>query len=501
MKRGWGILLHVSSLPNDYGIGGFGEECFAFIDFLAGAGARYWQVLPLVPTGFGNSPYQSPAAGMLNPYFISLPELAKRSLLTEGELSSAKRDWKYIDYGALYRERFPLLKKAFSRFCGGTAFARWVKEGRAKDYALFMALKEAHGGASFDCWDAPYKFAEPAALGTFAKEHENELLFWQWTQFEAEREWAAVKEYAGRKRVEIVGDLPIYAAYDSLEVWKNPQLFKLDKDLRPTMVAGVPPDYFSEDGQLWGNPVFDYLAHEREGFRWWTGRVANALRRFDYVRIDHFRGLDRYYEIPAGNPTARGGHWVSVPHEKLFSAIAKKADMRRIIAEDLGILDDGVYKLLEKTGFPGMSVLSFAFDGDPHNKYLPERIGRNSVCYTGTHDNRPLMGMLAAMNEEEKSAFNARVRESMRKMKVRKKTDSDGALAGAVTELGFACRADAFILPMQDAALLGDEYRMNEPSTDKAQNWSVRFERRRFRPALSCRLSALAEKYKRKAKT
>ncbi|PWM70345.1 MAG: 4-alpha-glucanotransferase [Bacillota bacterium] len=496
MKRGYGILMHVASLPNAYGIGDF-SDCYAFVDFLSAAGAKYWQVLPLNPTGFGNSPYQSPAAGMLNPYFISLDELRAEGLLTAEELRSAEDGGRYIDYGKLYVTRVPLLKKAYSRFKKNPAFLSYVKGGEAKDYALFMALKGAHGGASFDCWEEKYKYADPAALEAFAAENGEELLFWQFLQYTAARQWKKVKAYAASRSIAVIGDLPIYVAYDSVDVWKNPRLFKLDGNLKPVKVAGVPPDYFSAEGQLWGNPVFDYAVHAEDNFAWWSGRLSRALKIFDYVRIDHFRGLDRFYEIPAGSANAVGGAWADVPHDALFAALAEKADLSRVIAEDLGVLDDGVYELLKKTGFAGMSVLSFAFNGDENNPYLPEKIVKHNVCYTGTHDNDTLMGMLSAMSGEEKANFNARLRRSLCKMHLRRFTTGDEKTAAAVTEAGFACKANVFVLPMQDAALLGTEYRMNEPSTDKPQNWSVRIEKNRMRPVLSAWLSALAGRHRR----
>ncbi len=498
MKRGYGILMHVSMLPNRYGIGSFGAECFSFIDYLSRAGAKYWQVLPLSQTGFGNSPYQSPAAGSLNPYFISLDTLFHEGLLTKEECAVAETPLTLIDYGRLYAERYPLLRKAFSRFnVKSPAFSRFVKKGEFADYALFMAIKSARGGASFDVWERPLKYRDPAALAQFAAEHEEEILFWQFLQYEAARQWKKVVSYAHEKGIKIVGDIPIYTAYDSLEVWRNPELFKLDGELRATMVAGVPPDYFSESGQLWGNPVFDYSRHEADGFSWWTERVQRALENYDYLRIDHFRGLDRYYEIPAGSPDAKNGRWVDVPHDKLFAALFEKVDKRRIIAEDLGILDDGVYALLEETGFPGMCVLSFAFNGDKENKYLPENIEKNSVCYTGTHDNDTLRSLLQHMSAWDKNNFVVGVKNSLRAFGLNRKAVTDADLSRAVVELGFACKADVFILPMQDAANLGGEYRMNEPATDKAQNWSVRIGAEHFTSAVAKRLKTLAERYKR----
>ncbi len=496
MKRGFGILMHIASLPGKYGIGTF-SDCYAFLDFLSAAGAKYWQVLPLNPTGFGNSPYQSAAAEMLNPYFISIEELCAEGLLTESEARSAEQEGKYIDYGYLYETREPLFRKAYARFRKNAAFSGYVKRGEAKDYALFMALKKKHGGISFDNWEEKFKFADEGALAEFAAENEEELQFWQFLQYTAERQWKKVRAYAENLHISVIGDLPIYVAYDSVDVWKNPSIFKLDENRKPVKIAGVPPDYFSAEGQLWGNPVFDYAEQEKDRFAWWRKRLERALRLFDYVRIDHFRGLDRYYEISAGRENAVEGEWVDVPHDALFAALRERSDLTRVIAEDLGILDEGVYELLRKTGIPGMSVLSFAFNGDENNPYLPEKIGKHTVCYAGTHDNDTLMGMLSKLSAPEEERFYVSLKNSLKKMNLHRFTNDRMKTVAAITEMGFACKADIFILSMQDAAFLGTEYRMNEPSTDKAQNWSVRVERKRMRPVLVSRLKALAEKYGR----
>lgn len=497
MARESGLLLPVFSLPSEYGIGDFGEQCYRFIDYLKKAGQKVWQILPLVQTGYGNSPYSSVSANSFNPYFISPEELVKQGLLKENEISFSLYDGKYIDYGFLYSVRFPLLKKAFSRLEKNSGqFARYVESGKAFDYALFMTLKYESGQKHFYEWENKYKYRDGAALREFADSYREEILFWQFVQYEAEREWKAVKSYANENGVKIMGDMPLYVAHDSVDVWKNPRLFRLDENLMPTDVAGVPPDYFSESGQLWGNPVYDYAEHEKDGFRWWTERVLNALNVFDLVRIDHFRGLDRFYSVKAGSPDARTGVWEKVPSDGLFSAIGKIADGDRIIAEDLGIIDDGVRELLRKTGFAGMRVLSFAFNGEKNNPYLPERIEENSVCYTATHDSDTLIGLIENMSAWDKNNLVAGVKNSMAIAGVVGEADCADSLAERIAELGFASAAKLFVIPMQDVLKLGSDYRINEPGTVKPQNWAVKFGFG-FTDGTAEKLRKLSERYQR----
>lgn len=498
MKRAFGVLMHVSSLPNKYGIGTFGKEAYDFIDYLKAAGASYWQVLPLNQTGFGNSPYQSPASDSLNPYFISPEILSEEGLITKKELAEIKDDAFYVDYGKLYFTRYPLLRKAFNRFDKTDEdFIKFVKKGRYKDYALFMAIKNARGQKAFCDWESGLKYRDKKALKAFAKENAEELLFWQFVQYKAAEQWAMLKGYAKKCGVKIIGDMPLYAAYDSVDVWKDPSLFKLDGDLRPVSVAGVPPDYFSATGQVWGNPVFDYDRQRESGFSWWVKRIKNALTLYDIVRIDHFRGLDRYFEIPAGSPTAIGGRWADVPHDELFSVIKSRIKDGRIIAEDLGILDDGVYELLEKTGYPGMCVLSFAFNGDKDNKYLPEHIKENSVCYTGTHDNNTLAGLIENLSDWDKNNLLCGVKNSLDFYGLKGDISETKKLAEKIIELGFASKAYLFIIPVQDILLKGGEYRMNEPSTDKPQNWAIRFTAKDFTAKSAAAMKKLKVKYLR----
>lgn len=491
--------MPVFSLPGKYGAGGFGKECYDFIDYLARAGQKVWQVLPLVQTGYGNSPYSSVSSESFSPYFISPEILKERGLLTEEELSFAVSGGGLIDYGFLYSSRYPLLRKAFSRFDKNEKdFCEYVNAGESRDYAFFMAIKYASGQKPFVEWQEGLKRRDERALAAFAADYGEEILFWQFLQYEAQREWRAVKAYANRKGIKIIGDMPLYVAADSVDVWKNPGLFMLDKDYSPVKVAGVPPDYFQPEGQLWGNPVYDYSAHKKQNFCWWAHRIDKALSVYDCVRIDHFRGLDRFYAVSPTADNAKNGEWIDVPSEELFAAIHKKRDKSGIIAEDLGIIDDGVRELLKHTGYPGMKVLSFAFNGEPQNPYLPERIEKNSVCYTGTHDNDALMGLIKNASEWDYENMKRGVQNSAEILLGKALfAASDKELAETIIELGFASAADTFILPMQDVLLKDSSYRINEPGTVKPQNWAVRFCKEDFTAESAERLYELAVKYNR----
>ena len=493
--------MPIFSLPSEYGIGGFGSEANKFVDYLVSAGQTLWQILPLAPTGYGNSPYSSVAAEIISPYYISPEVLFNKGLVTKEEISFSRRNEKYIDYGFLYSVRFPLLRKAFSRFDkSADGFAKAVKSGKYHDYALFMAIKYASGQRDFCDWEKGLKHRDKRALESFERDYKEEISFWEFTAYEAEEEWRAVKKYANDNGVKIIGDMPLYVAADSVDVWKDPSLFMLDEDLKPKLVAGVPPDYFQANGQLWGNPVYDYAAHKKDGFSWWVNRLKNALDKFDLVRIDHFRGLDRFFAISAGESTAKNGQWIKVPSDELFAAIKKKVNTDCIIAEDLGIIDDGVRELLKKTGFPGMKILSFAFNGEPDNLYLPENIEKNSVCYTGTHDNDTLIGLINNASEWDFNNLMRGVKHSAESVfKEERLFSSDEGLADTIIELGFGCKADTFIIPMQDVLKKGSDYRVNEPGTVKPQNWSVEFKTEDFTADTACFLKKIAKKYKRNA--
>ncbi len=481
-----GVLCHISSLPGDYGIGALGKQAYRFADRLKKCGVKVWQILPLVQTGFGDSPYQSVACDSGNPYFIDLAALKKQKLLTAKELKALCRSYrgKPIDYGALYAERYATLRLAFSRFAfDDPHFRAFVKAGRFEDYALFMTAKTIYGGGFFD-WDEGLKRRDPEALERLRTEHHEEYLFWQFVQYEFWAQWEALHAYCKRLGIRILGDLPLYVAYDSADVWAHPELFKLDGALKPEKVAGVPPDYFSETGQLWGNPVYDWAAHEREEFAWWTARLKTALSTFDLVRIDHFRGIDRYYEIPAAAETAREGMWCEGPKERLFARLGD--GKARIIAEDLGCIDDGVRALLKTTGFPGMKVLLFAFDGNENNEYLPKNIGENCVVYTGTHDNNTIRGFIGGLSTEEFILFKSRVAAALEEAGIRMTLGAGGeGLAEAIVRLALASRAKYAILPVQDILETGEETRMNLPGRETG-NWQ-------FRLASPCKGRAMAK--------
>ena len=467
-----GVLLHISSLPAKYGIGSLGKEAYRFAKKLAKAGVKYWQILPLVQTGYGDSPYQSVSCTSGNPYFIDLDMLAAQGLLTKKELKSLVRSGN-VDYGALYSERYATLRTAYSRFAfDSTEFRAYVDAGTHEDYALFMTAKTVFGG-SFTDWEEGLRLHKADALEKLRTDYHEEYLFWQFLQYEFDLQWKALKNYCNSLGIRIIGDIPLYVAYDSADVWAHPELFKLDEDLKPAKVAGVPPDYFSETGQLWGNPVFDWAAHKKENYRWWRARLSYALETYDVVRIDHFRGLDRYYEVNANEPTAINGQWQDGPKDELFEGI----DKSRIIAEDLGEIDDGVRSLIARTGLPGMKVLLFAFDGNEDNAFLPHNITKNSVCYTGTHDNDTVAGYVKSLTPEEFLLFRSRVAKELEDcgMDIRLGRTPE-SYARAFTEIAMASNSDLAVVPVQDLMGLDNDARMNHPGTNGG-NWVWRLKK------------------------
>ena len=485
MKRSAGVLMPIFSLDGNYGVGSFGKESYKFVDFLKSANQSVWQILPLGQTVYGDSPYQTTADKSFNPYFIDLDDLYNRGLLTKKDLATAKDKGRRIDYGKLYKERYALFKKAFSRFTYTEEFKAFKSSKEFFDYALFMTLKDEF--KSLSNFPKEYKTRDKKALYKYAKSHEKEVDFYLFLQFFAKNQYFKLKKYANERGIKIMGDLPLYVALDSLEVWKAPFEFLLDENLAPKSVAGVPPDYFSIDGQLWGNPLYDYAEMRKDGYKWWKSRIRNALKRYDLLRIDHFRGLDRFWEIPYGK-TAKFGRWVNADGREIL-----KNFKNRLIAEDLGCLDDGVKDLLKTTGYPGMKVLLFAYNGDGENLYLPKNIGRNSVCYVGTHDNDTALGYAKSLKNEEFKVLKERVNASLPKgiEKVRARKD----LAGALVELAYSTKADTAIISYADVLGKDNSYRINEPST--VGNWAVRFKGKDFSPETAERLKRLAEKYKR----
>ena len=489
--RGAGVLLPVSSLPSRYGIGTFGREAFRFSDFFHRAGQRYWQVLPVGPTSFGDSPYQSFSAFAGNPYFIDPDTLVREGLLTREEIDAC--DWggdpASVDYAKIFQSRFHILRFAFQRsnpveteeyrtFCRENDY--WLE-----DYALFMALKFRFENRSWQDWPEEIKFRRPEALKRFTEELRADIDFWKFCQFKFFEQWSRVKEYANRSGIRIVGDIPIYAALDSADVWSHGDLFQLDETRRPTKVAGVPPDAFSKDGQLWGNPLYDWDAMERGGFDWWKKRMAHSAGIYDVIRVDHFIGIVRYFAIPYGSTTAAEGCWMQGPGKKLTDAIDSAIGGARAVAEDLGVVVPEVRKLLRQTGYPGMKVLQFAFDGNPQNEYLPHCYTRNTVVYGGTHDNDTLVNYAGALKRKE-----ARYAKAYLGVKRRRE------LPMAMIRAGYASVADTVIFQAQDLLLLPGSARMNFPSTIGG-NWKWRLQSGQLTDDLADRLNRMAQIYGR----
>ena len=480
MKRSSGILMAVSSLPSPYGIGTLGKAAYDFADFLKDAGQSYWQMLPLGPTSYGDSPYQSFSAYAGNPYFIDPDMLAADGLLTAAECAAP--DWgsdpRHVDYGKIYESRFTLLHKAYKRGWerdaeAVAAFAqdnaRWLP-----DYALYMALKVANGMKNWVEWDKPYRLRDKKALAAFAAENEEEIGFWKFVQYKFAAQWQAVKAYANKKDVQILGDIPIYVSADSVDAWVGGALFELDADGGFARVAGCPPDYFSADGQLWGNPLYNWAYHKKTGYAWWVRRVRHALGIYDLLRIDHFRGFDTYWAIPADSTTARTGKWENGPGMELFDALEAALGKLPIIAEDLGELFPSVRKLLADSTFPGMKVLQFAFSGGD-SEYLPHNHVKNSVVYPGTHDNTTLTDWWEnGASEKEKATAAAYLHLTPCKPTAKEVAAVKTAAARtALLRAALGSVADRAIIPMYDWLGLGAEAHLNTPGK-LGGNWAWR---------------------------
>lgn len=491
LTRASGILLHPTSLPGRYGIGSIGAPARAWLDFLAAAGQRYWQVLPLGPTGFGDSPYQCFSAFAGNPLLIDLDDLVARGWLPEAALADVSFPTDRVDYGAVIPFKRRCLHLAYEGFRASAqaaeraAFAAFCREEAhwLDDFALFMALKEHFGRAWYE-WPEDVRLRREDALRRYRQrlsEQIEEHRFIQWTFF---RQWDALKRYARERAVSIIGDIPIFVAYDSADVWAHPNLFHLDEQGRPTVVAGVPPDYFSPTGQLWGNPLYRWDVLAREGYRWWIERFRAVLRLVDLVRLDHFRGFEAYWEIPAGMPTAEVGRWVKGPGDDLFQALQAAIGDVPVIAEDLGFITPEVEALRERWGFPGMKVLQFAFSG-PDNPYLPHNYeGANWVVYTGTHDNDTTVGWFKTLDEKTRRfvlTYLAR----------------DGQdIAWDMMRLAWQSVAVLAIAPLQDVLRLGSEARMNTPGR-AGGNWAWRVQEGALTEELARTLAEMSYTYGR----
>lgn len=490
-NRGSGILMHISSLPGKHGIGTFGEEAYRFVDFLKAAGQKYWQILPLGQTSYGDSPYQSFSIDAGNPYFIDLDILNQEGILEKDEYEAicwGESDTS-IDYELMYQVRYGVLGKAFERFKGSAEYKEFLEKEKnwLDDYALFMALKKDNGDLSWDNWDEKYRKRDPEALENFRKLNEKKIEFWKFVQFKFYEQWGKLKKYAGENGIKIIGDIPIYVAYDSADVWKNPEYFQLDENLKMTSVAGCPPDAFSPTGQLWGNPLYNWEYMKETGYRWWIGRLEGAARLYDVVRVDHFRGFAGYYSIPAGETTAINGEWKKGPGIELFKKVKEALGHQNIIAEDLGFLTEDVISMLRESGYPGMKLLQFGFDSRDGGDYLPHSYTPNSVAYIGTHDNDTAVGWLGSAKEEDIQYMREYLdidcedkRETV--WKLIKRT------MGTVS--------DTAIIQMQDYLGLGNEARMNKPST-LGGNWCWRMKKGADTRELAEKIYEITELYKR----
>ena len=469
MRRESGILLSVASLPSRYGIGCFSKEAYEFVDQLKAAGQSYWQILPLGPTSYGDSPYQSFSTFAGNPYYISLEALVDEGLLAREECEAADlgADAGLVDYEKLYENRFPLLRKAYERSKAGNdpEFLRFKAENAwwLDDYALYMAVKARFDQTAWTQWAEDIRLRWQNALDYYRRELYFDIEFHQYLQYLFMNQWNRLKAYANSRGIRIVGDIPIYVALDSADAWASPELFQLDENNVPKAVAGCPPDGFSATGQLWGNPLYDWEYHKKTGYAWWTRRMANCMKLYDVVRIDHFRGFESYWEIPFGEKTAVNGKWKKGPKEEIFNVMENKLGKLNIIAEDLGDLTDEVLDLRDELGFPGMKILQFAFDSDEANAYLPFNYETtNCVVYTGTHDNDTTKGWYS---KADKKATDY----------VRRLLNVSGEdIAWDLIRMAVGSVAKYAVIPIQDVMNLGSDARMNTPG--KAEdNWQFRF--------------------------
>lgn len=488
-----GILLPISSLPSPYGIGCFSKEAYEFVDFLKEAGQEYWQVLPLGPTGYGDSPYQAFSTFAGNPYFVDLEDLIAKHWLTAKDCE--KEDYgtnpEYVDYEKIFFSRFKLLKKAYkkSKIAENPDFQAFIKENAfwLDDYALYMAIKNKFKGGSYTKWPDDIRLRKASAMKAYKNDAKiaDEANFYRFIQYMFYTQWAKLKAYANENGIDIIGDIPIYVSMDSSDTWAYPELFQLDKDNVPIAVAGCPPDYFSETGQLWGNPLYNWDYHKKTGYAWWMQRLAHCFKMYDVVRIDHFRGFDEYYSIPYGDKTAVYGHWEKGPGAELFETMKKKLGKQRIIAEDLGFLTPSVIKMVKKCGYPGMKILEFAFDSDTENTYLPHNFESNCVVYTGTHDNATVFEWFPTLKKKDQKFVKDY-------MNIRSAKD----VGWGLIRMALASVADTAIIPMQDYLELGSEARMNIPST-LGGNWAWRLKENAYSRELAKKISDLAKVYGR----
>jgi len=493
MNRSSGILMHIASLPGKYGIGTFGKEAYEFCDFLKKAGQKYWQILPLGPTSFGDSPYQSFSAFAGNPYFIDFDLLNEDGLLEIKDYDSINFGGNVldIDYGLVFKEKMKVLRKAYenskSKNIEELKLFEEEEDYWLEDYALYMAIKSYFNLESWQTWDEDIRLRKPEAKEKYKKLLSDEISYWKFLQYEFYKQWKLLKSYVNNLDIEIIGDMPIYVAEDSADVWATPEAFLLHKKtLKPLSVAGCPPDIFSDTGQLWGNPIYDWNYMEKTDYKWWIDRIKQSLNLYDVLRIDHFKGFESYWSIPYSDSTAENGEWIKGPGMKVFTAIKDELGEVNIIAEDLGTLTEETIKLRNDTGFPGMKILTFAFDTDSSNPFLPHNYDKNFIVYTGTHDNDTVRGWM------ETTAPKDQVKKAIEYLQLNKEEGYNwGFIRGAWSSV-----ADVSIAVMQDFLDLGNEARINLPSTI-GDNWRWRVKCDAFNDKLAEKIYKVTKTYGR----
>ncbi|MBQ1350200.1 MAG: 4-alpha-glucanotransferase [Ruminococcus sp.] len=486
MARSAGVLLSITSLPSPYGIGTIGKEARAFADYLKKAGQTVWQILPVGPTSYGDSPYQAFSTYAGNPYLIDLDMLCEEGLITKEQLDSF--DWgsnpAQVDYEKIYNARFPALRIAFENFkkADQKAYLKFTRQNSKwlKNYALFMALKNKFNMTSWTEWPEDIKMREDSAVRRWERKLRNEIRFWKFVQFKFYEQWESFRAYVNGLGIKILGDMPIYVAMDSADTWANPELFQLYDDGDPIAVAGCPPDYFSATGQLWGNPLYDWDYLKETGYEWWFERIAAASRLYDITRIDHFRAFASYYSIPYPAENAINGKWVEGPRIQFFRMMEEALGKIEIVAEDLGTLTPDVTELMEQTGYPGMKVLEFAFDSGEENDYLPHKYTNNCVVYTGTHDNDTVMGWVETAKQSDIDYARSYC-----------KMPPDEPFNWGLIRTAYESKADMAIVPIQDILGLGKDARMNTPSTTGA-NWAWRVDANALTEELADKLKTLS---------
>ena len=489
-KRSAGILMPIFSLPSNYGIGTLGKEAYKFVDFLADAKQTYWQVLPIGPTSFGDSPYQSFSSFAGNPYFIDLDMLKDEGLLTKKDLSEIKvKNETKIDYGWLFKNRFKVLYKAYINGIkkDKNNLTKFIKNNKAiHDYAVYMSIKEYFGMKSWIEWpDIKIRKRDPKTLKQYCDKLKDRIEFYEYIQYLFFKQFKKLKDYMNTKGIKLIGDIPIYIPLDSCDCWMNPECFELDDQYIPTAVAGVPPDYFTADGQLWGNPLYRYKYMKKDGYKWWINRIEGSIKLYDVIRIDHFRGFDTYWSVPYGEKTAKNGKWVKGPNMDLLDVLKAKFKNTEFIAEDLGYHTPGVQKMLDNFGFPGMKVLEFGFDSREASNHAPHAYVENSVCYVGTHDNSTIIGWLTAANKDD-------VNYALKYLGLKDKKDFNWHMIIA----GMSSVSRIFIAQLQDYLGLDDKARINQPGT-LGNNWKWRLKKGQLDKKLAKKIGEYTIMYER----